>query len=209
MARRLAALIIVALLTACGGARRASTENDRLRARVMELEDEVTALAARAAELEAELAAPPPTAPPSAASEEVRRNTPHVTNLQIGRLSHLADADGDGRPEAAVLYVHPRDGRGRFVQIVGAVDVHVAVLPSDADAVTLGRVRLTPDEVRDAYRSAFTGTHYTIEVPLRAVEAEVIECAVQLEFEDGLTGRTLTASRTVTPRVLAAGEEAP
>jgi outer membrane murein-binding lipoprotein Lpp len=193
------------LLAGCGSnAQRVATENDRLRSSVADLQDDVAALEARNTELEAEMAAQNASEPARAVAEEIRLNTPRVASVDIGRLSHLVDDDGDGVPDTAVLYIEPRDGRGRFIQIVGNLDANVALVPAQGDAMTLGRVRLAPAPLRDAYRSSFTGTHYTIRVPLEVSpgSASDLECAVRITFHDGLSGRDLTASRMVTSRVL-------
>jgi hypothetical protein len=193
-------------LAGCSNSGRVAAENDRLRLRVVELEDEVADLSGRHGELEAHIAALEADEATTAAAA-IRAGTPRVVAIEIGRLSHLEDLDGDSVPDRAVIYVHPRDGMGRFVQIVGHLDAHVAILPVGADARTLGRVSLLPGELREAYRSGFTGTHYTIEVPLTlpAGAGEDLDTAVKVEFSDGLTERTLSASGTVTTKVIAAG----
>ncbi len=187
----LTAATLVAVLTAgCGSFKKVSEENDRLRALVMELQDENRALAGRAGELEGQVQRLTRDLP---IPQEVRDATPHVTDISIASVSHATDTDGDGRPDTLVVYVEPTDGRGRFVQLVGALSVHAATLPADGDAITLGRVTLGPRELRDAYRSTFLGTHYTIDVPITiAAGATQTECTVQVEFVDGRDGRTVT-----------------
>ena len=82
--------------------------------------------------------------------------------------------------------------------MVGALSVHAATLPADGDAVTLGRITLGPRELRNAYRSTFLGTHYTVEVPITiALGATQTECTVKVEFIDGRDGRTVTAQLPV------------
>ena len=187
----LTAATLVAVLTAgCGSFKKVSQENDRLRALVMELQDENRALAGRAGELEGQVQRLTRDLP---IPQEVRDATPHVTDISIASVSHATDTDGDGRPDTLVVYVEPTDGRGRFVQLVGALSVHAATLPADGDAITIGRVTLGPRELRDAYRSTFLGTHYTIDVPITiAAGATQTECTVQVEFVDGRDGRTVT-----------------
>src|SRR6185436_11190168 len=98
--------------------------------------------------------------------EDIRQNIPHVTGIEIGRLSFAHDSDGDGRNDALTIYLNPTDGRGRFTQMVGPVSISAASVPAHADASTIGRASFTPAQVRDAYRSALTGTHYVFEVPI-------------------------------------------
>ncbi len=189
-------LTLVALSFAaagCGsGAKRASLENDRLRAEALDLKDRIVGLEKRNAELEAELLRA--SAEPRSLAEEYRANAPHVASISIGRLSHARDDDGDGRPDTLVLYVKPSDGLDRFVQMVGHLSAHAAILPTNGDAVTIGRANLGPAEVRQAYRSSALGTHYTVTLPIESPpDAQTTTVIAQVEFTDAYDGRVLTA----------------
>ncbi len=175
------------LLAGCAGPSRVSRENDRLRARVHELTKQVRRLEDHNAELMARIRqlSPKPTTIPA----EVLDNTPHVARISIGRLSHACDPDGDGRPEMLKVYVKPTDGLGRFVQMVGELAVHAAILPPDAEAITIGRITLGPGEVRGAYRSSLLGTLYAVTVPIAVPEGvDAAECTLKAVFLDGRTG---------------------
>jgi hypothetical protein len=196
--RLLSAIWIIAVVIVSGcGHRRFANENDVLRARVLELEMETAAMKKRNTELEAELAAM--TAPPASLSPEIAAATPHVTGITIGRLSHLCDDDGDGAPDKLIVYVIPADGRGRFIQLVGQLSLEAALLPTDDEPRTIARAKLSPGEVRDAYRSSFTGTHYTIEAPvsLPADAAAFEKCDVRVTYDDGRSGRRFEAHRAI------------
>ncbi len=171
-------------------------ENDRLRAEVMELKSANDRLEGRVDELDAELARE--SQRPDSLPAAIRANMPHVTSLDLSRLCHVQDGDGDGRPDRLVLYVQPADSLGRFVQIVGTLTAHAAILPAAGEARTVGRVTLDPAALREAYRSSFTGTHYTVELPFNPDGLHgASEIIVHINFTDGLTGRELTAERTV------------
>lgn len=173
-----------------------ANENDTLRARVVDLESQVDQLNRRNAELEAQVrsdAGAPTTLP-----EDIRLNTPHVAELAIDKLSFARDTNKDGRADLLTVYLKPADGLGRFVQMVGSINVVAAIVPVKGEPVSIGRKSFTPSEVREAYRSGITGTHYTIEVPINvASEFNDESCLVKVEFHDGLTGRTMTAERTI------------
>lgn len=190
-------LIALALpLIGCANTAALRRENDRLRAEVMELKSANDRLEGRVEELDAELARR--SEAPDSLPAAIRANTPHVTALDLSRLSHVQDGDGDGRPDRLVLYVQPADSLGRFVQIVGTLTAHAAILPADGEARTVGRLTLEPAALRDAYRSSFTGTHYTIEVPIDAgAIGDASELTARVIFTDGPTGRELTADHTV------------
>jgi hypothetical protein len=182
--------IVLLGLAACGP-RNFANENDRLREQVMDLETEVTSLRRANEELEAQLVVD--TDDPAAAAAEIRANTPRAAAIDISPRSHLQrDETGD----RVIVYVQPRDGRGRFVQLVGHLSVHVALVPTAADARTLGRVQLAPGALRDAYRSSFAGTHYTVEVPTETID-RAAEADVRVHFNDGWTGRELEGHRSV------------
>ena len=194
MSRITTAVVLLALLAGCG--KKASRQNDLLRARVMDLETQVQHLTDRNRELEAALVQveTPPGEPP----EVVRAATPHVVRIEIDRLSHALDEDGDGRVEALMIYVKPADGMGRFVQLAGWLSVHAADLPPGAEAQTLGRITLDPTEVRQAYRSSFLGTHYSVTLPL-TLPADRPEgpCTVRVIYEDGRSGRRVSDEREI------------
>jgi len=188
-------LTVAALMAGCGSFKKVSQENDRLRAQVIELEVENRQLAGRAAELDGQLQRITNDLP---IPPEVRDATPHVAEIVIASVSHAADVDGDGHPDTLIVYVEPTDGLGRFVQMVGKLSAHAATLPVDSDAITLGRVTLGPLQLRDAYRSTFLGTHYTVEVPITiTLPAAQTHCIVKVEFIDGHSGRTVTGQLPV------------
>lgn len=199
---RSAAVLILLVTTSAGCAsdQRLVRENDRLRERVHELQENADQLTLRVAELEAEVRRASALA--SSLPEEIRANTPHVAEIRLGRLSHAGDEDEDGRPDTLVVYLHPRDGLGRFIQLVGKVSVNAALLPAEAEAVTVGRLTLGPGELRQAYRATITGIHYALSVPIDLPDftsdaPAPEECTVRLEFEDGLTGQSFSATHTI------------
>jgi hypothetical protein len=195
MPSRSIGILIASLLLPAAGCRSSFvTEGDALRERIMELEESLLDAERRAAELEASLAEAH--ADRVDVDPEIEAATPRVTGLQLGRLSHLSDADADGVPDGAVVYLSPADGRGRFLQLTGHLTVHAVVIPPDRPSISLLIVRLSPAELRDAYRSSLTGTHYTIEAPFDwPADIASRTATVRVEFTDGATGRVHSAER--------------
>ncbi len=188
-------LLVCGPLPGCKN-RELSSQADDLRRRVLELENENKAHRLREAELRAELERE--AARPDELPAEIRANMPRVAAISLNRLSHARDTDDDGRRESLMLYIEPKDGRGRFVQMVGHLSVHALLVPPDDDAMTLARVRLAPEALRAAYRSGVTGTHYLVELALELPDGESIDsCLVRVQFDDGLTGRTHETERTI------------
>lgn len=182
-------------LSGCGSSL-TSDEADALRRKVLDLEKMNLQMSLRTTELEAELKRQ--SAGLDSLPVEIRENTPRVARLTIGRLSHARDDDDDGRSETLLIYVDPEDGFGRFVQLVGTLTVHAAILPADRDAITIGRFTLKPGPLRAAYRSGFSGMHYTIELPIQlSPENSGQTCLVRVIFEDGHTGLEHSTEREI------------
>lgn len=188
------------LMMGCNGASLIAKANDELRSKNLELQKKADQLTLRNKELEQELkrASSGPTTLP----DDIRANIPHVASLKIGRLSFARDTDGDGRPDTLTLYLDPADGMGRFVQVVGTVSAIAAILPADADAITIGRASFTPRQVRDAYRSGITGVYYVFEVPIHIPDQTASgpgmdSCQVNAVYSDGLTGESFSAERKI------------
>lgn len=196
MAIQIAAVFVILLgLTGCGGPNLVA-ENDALRRQVRELEEQVQALTGERDELIAEIAQL--SMGPDAVPEEIRVNTPRPVSISIGRLSHARDDDGDGVADRLVVYVSSADSRARFVQLVGTLAATAAILPPDADAITIGRITLDPATLRDAYRSSFTGTHYTVEIPVTVPQdADATHCVVGVTYEDGRDGQQRQTERSI------------
>lgn len=187
--------LIVLVLSGCSDGQIA-TENDGLRRQVLELRKENEQLRQRETELTFELQQD--SRRPDALPPEIRENTPHVASISIGPRSHVRDQDDDGIPDRILVYVTPADGYGRFIQLVGSLSMHAVILPPDADAITIGRVTLEPFELRAAYRSGITGTHYTIELPIENLPKPAEStCILRVLFEDGLTGQQRSAEHEV------------
>ncbi|MCH7545432.1 MAG: hypothetical protein IID30_03395 [Planctomycetes bacterium] len=182
-------------LSGCGSSL-TSDEADALRRKVLDLEKMNLQMSLRTTELEAELKRQ--SAGFDSLPVEIRENTPRVARLTIGRLSHARDDDDDGRSETLLIYVDPEDGFGRFVQLVGTLTVHAAILPADRDAITIGRFTLKPGPLRAAYRSGFSGMHYTIELPIQlSPENSGQTCLVRVIFKDGHTGLEHSTEREI------------
>lgn len=177
-----------------GGASAPAAANDALRSQVLALEDKVRALEAERDELKAKLSEEQRVRA-GALSEEVVAAIPRCAGIDFGSLSGFEPADPAKPPTMVVAYIDPRDGRGRFVQMVGTLKVAAMLAPpagQSGEPRQLGAVTLTPARLRDAYRSGITGTHYTVEIPLSeadSAKARDGELLLTAEFLDAITGR--------------------
>lgn len=185
--------LVFALVTGCtvGGTSSAGAENDRLRKENRDLREQVALLTAQRDEALSKLAGGAGVAASS-----------RVAGIEIGRFSGFAPADA-ARPATAVLaYIQPYDGERRFTQVSGELTVTATLAPGPGvtgEAVEIASRTLSPGEVRAAYRSGLTGTHYTVELPLTpALERRAGTLTIRAEFRDAESGVAHKAARDVT-----------
>ena len=174
-------------------------QNDELRRQVRDLEEQVNAAKAKQVELEQQLAQSAKSAEEkSSIDPAILAATPHVASVQIGGSSgYLASKVGvETGGCTARIYLEPSDGLGRFLQIVGSVQISVFDLKAGGNSQTLGTAEFSPGQVRDAWRGGILGTHYTFEIPLTGSGWDCQgSVTAKLEFRDGTTGKIFTAER--------------
>jgi hypothetical protein len=194
-------VLAAAVVTGCQSHKRTYAENARLRSEAIALRDQVQSLERANAELHLQMEAA--AGEPAGVDPEIIEITPPVVSNDIDRLSHSRDAKGEGRIDTLVVYVRSTDGRGRFTQMTGRLAVDAMVTGPSTEPASIGRITLTPTQVRDAYRSSVMGTHYTVELPVVLQKGErdrsstPAEVTVIVSYDDGLTGRQLSATHQV------------
>ncbi|MFZ4642509.1 MAG: hypothetical protein ACOYMU_04090 [Phycisphaerales bacterium] len=174
-------------------------QNDALRRQVRDLEEQVNAAKAKQVELEQQLVQSAKSAEEkSSIDPAILAATPHVASVQIGGSSgFLASKVGvETGGCTARIYLEPSDGLGRFLQIVGSVQISVFDLKAGGKSQTLGTAEFSPSQVRDAWRGGILGSHYTFEIPLAGSDWNCQgSVTAKLEFHDGTTGKIFTAER--------------
>lgn len=201
--RAILIIAIAATMPACstrlGGGKASEAAN--LARRVTGLEREVQAQTLRASEAEAKLYAA------AQQSDEITRATPVLAGLEVDRLSGPTPSDLTGFP----VFVRTLDGRARFIQVVGRLEISVLAAPENAagEPVRVSGASLGPLEVREAYRSGMAGTHYRVDIV--ADDAFLRSSAfrgslsrhdlrIVARFEDALTGRVHEATTIIPAR---------
>lgn len=186
-------LLAVALaLTSCNPVALTPTSDDPLRVQVRDLKEQVASLEAKNAQLELQLAAlAKESQAQTAVDPEVLAATPMLVRMVIEPVSHF-EADQRTSLCMARVYVAPSDGLGRFIQVVGSVNLSIFDLNADGTSRTLATATYSPKQVRDAWRGGLMGSHYTFELPLAA---DGWTCGgrvtARLQFTDGLTAKRI------------------
>lgn len=192
------------LLAGCrvGAGRDIETVNDELRRENLELKQQVETLMRERDDLRLKLGGEAQ-ARLGAMNPEVLEALPVCAGLEIEKLSGLQPAERSAAATGVVVYLRPVDARGRVVQIVGTLDVEASWLAGSAGKGeaprTIARARLSPAQLREAYRSGLMGSGYTVELPLEAPIAERNgTLVIRAEFADALTGKVWKTERADT-----------
>ena len=95
--------------------------------------------------------------------------------------------------------VEPRDGLGRVLQVAGRCEVTVAIVDPAGKVFELGHRAIAPGELRAAWRAAFLGTHYSLEIPVLvpASAPPKVAWTVAVSCTDGWTRQTFRTSGAV------------
>lgn len=180
---------------ACAGPKNFDNENDRLRRELADARAEIDRLTESERRLAAALEAERNATERRAPSAQALALLPKAERLSLGRLSGPVPGGG-----AVDLYISPLDDRARFVQVAGTLTVRLDLLPppesgSASEPRLLATLELGPTELREAYRSSLTGTHYSVRVPIvppLGPQEGSLGCSVRLD--DLVTGERLEAT---------------
>lgn len=182
------------------------------RVQAVELQRRVKELEGSTAELQAQLAAAQEQLAEAnavgAADREVAEATPRMVALAFAggsaEWSTVSAKEDPGAGESARhalvrVAVEPRDGLGRVLQVAGRCEVTVAIVDPAGKVFELGHRAIAPGELRAAWRAAFMGTHYSLEIPV-AVPASAppkVVWTVAVSCTDGWTRQTFRTSGAV------------
>jgi hypothetical protein len=160
----LGALALMVVLGGCGP-RNYLNENDKLRRQNLTLKREVDQLKQKLERrsgqiqvLQKRVAGPAQTQP--------LLDAPMLSQIELGQYSGPIDADGDGRDDTLRMYVRTLDQQGRMLPVAAEVNVKIVHIPEKGEPRDLAGKTYDAKAFDNAYRSAFTGEHYTFEVKL-------------------------------------------
>ncbi|MEM9663135.1 MAG: hypothetical protein AAF937_12600 [Planctomycetota bacterium] len=186
---RIAVLCLLSSLSVgCSSGARIATANDGLRLERESQRERIESLEAENAELRAKLAEANARAE-SPLPGDVLAALPRVAHIELTRFCSIEDGE-------VTWVIKPTDGRGRFVQVVGTLEVRAVT--SEDDPRVLAEAVLSPTEVRDAFASGIAGTGYRVMRPFDAASDSPITLTVSLH--DHVTGTAHEAARVVEPR---------
>ncbi len=178
------------LLPGCGP-KNFVNENDKLREENLKLQQQVDELneqmELRLGEIEALRA--------QAQGERAIKGAepPVLAKIEFARYSGAVDTDDDGQDDLVRVYLKPLDHQGRLLPVAGRVKLQAAALLEDTPPALLAERTYEPEEFDSAYRSNFTGSHYTLELSLpESLDPAVTSATVKATLTEALTGHTLS-----------------
>ncbi|MEL7484368.1 MAG: hypothetical protein AAFN41_08430 [Planctomycetota bacterium] len=180
--------LLFSISIGCSSGARIAAANDELRSERETQRERIDALEAENAELKAKLAEANARSE-SPLPEDVIDALPRVAGIELTRFSSIGDSE-------VTWAIKPTDGRGRFVQVVGTLELRAVAV--GADPSVLAEVVLSPTDVRDAFASGLTGAGYRASTAFDGDERGPV--ALTATLHDHVTGATHEASRVVEPR---------
>ena len=171
------------------------TSEDSVRERIAKVEKQNRDLELENEGLKARLAESQKTLSRDEAALEAA--TPQLASIKIGSSSVIETAR-DGQRQL-VLRLAPTDDRGRFMQVVGSLNVRVVAVPASGDPEPLAVAQFDPLEVREAWRGGVLGTGYVFEIPLTKGQGMELPPTVDvvIHFTDARTGWDLRDEQPV------------
>jgi hypothetical protein len=138
-------------------------------------------------------------------------NDPRLANVTVEQLftaqrlelaSRTGGIDLDGKPgdDGVVVYAQPRDADGDALKAAGEFTIELLDLTQPGRPRSLGTFRFTDrEELRKSWYGGLMTYHYTFKCPFPedALATVPREVHIRVTFLDWLTGRELTADRTV------------
>ena len=197
---RLLPLLAAVMVLAVGcqrGPRNFENENDRLRAEVMKLQQQRDELQATLDRRLGELESLRQELDTGAATQPMRgAEPPTLSALKMGRYSGGVDTDDDGIDEIIRVYLRPIDQKGRLLPVAGRANVKAVAIPETGDPRLLAERKYDPEAFENAWRSGFTGEHYTLQLQLPDdLPAELEQVTVRVTFTQARTGVELSTQQ--------------
>ena len=187
--RVVAPLACTLVCTACSVRVLAPTSADDVRTREQALQETNRQLEQENDGLQKRLASAEQSLSPTEQANQAA--TPRLVSMRIDSMSVVRE-ESDGQ---AILQLRmaPADDRGRFMQVVGQLDVRAVAVYLEGPPKPLAVLHLDPVAVRDGWRGGLLGSGYLFELPLGDVEIEDLPSSIDVvtRFSDSTGGPSL------------------
>jgi hypothetical protein len=122
----------------------------------------------------------------------------HVTSLELGRRSGGVDTDGRSGDDAVAVYLQPVDRYGHVIKAAGEATVQLYDLASEPAENLVGEYHWSVDELGETWAGGFLGSsQFSLHCPWRSGPPAHDQVTIRATFTDYLTGKTFTATKTV------------
>lgn len=167
-------------------------ENVELTMQNEELAELVSGLKGRLKSVEAALAENP-----SPSHQAAAKGAPVLAGVELDRYSGPVDTDGDDRDDVIRLYIKPMDQHGTLLRWPINAEVRAVTVPAEGEPRVVAMRSFDADEFKKAFREGFTGSHYTLELPLpEELGEDAGQLAVRVVLHDRVHGAAFDAVKT-------------
>lgn len=126
---------------------------------------------------------------------------PVLVALDFARYTGPLDLDDDGVDDELRLYLRPLDQFGRMLVVAAEIDVQVVALSTGQPPRVVIEKTFSAPVFRDAYRTALTGDHFSLTMPLeREALRGVGEAVVHISLTNAADGSTIALQQVFTVR---------
>ena len=123
---------------------------------------------------------------------------PVMSRMSLGRYSGPISTDGKIGDTQVAAYIKTEDQFGRMMPVAGIGMIQVVWIPDQGEPKLLAEKTYEAKDWQDAYRSNFTGTHYTLRADLpEGLEAGTYDGTLRVTFQQADTGASFSAQRAV------------
>ncbi len=127
----------------------------------------------------------------------------HATAIELGDATDAYNADATSKvPNSVKVYLLPKDDEGSVVKAAGALQIKLFDLNAPNGQNLIGEFEFTPEQMAKNWYSGFLSMtyHYSFVCPWKRPPTKG-EVHVRVEFTDYLTGKHLTAEKTINAQI--------
>ncbi|WP_432797917.1 hypothetical protein [Poriferisphaera sp. WC338] len=123
---------------------------------------------------------------------------PVLVRLELARYTGPVSTRGEVGDTEVIAYVKTEDQQGRMMPVAGEALLQVVYLPNQGEPRLLVDKRYNAKAWDEAYRSNFTGTHYTLKANLpEGMPAGEYDCTLRVMFLQAETGARFSAQEAI------------
>ncbi len=123
-----------------------------------------------------------------------------LTKIALGKRTGLYDKNNDRVKDSLLVYLEPTDTQQDYIKAIGTVEVELWNLANPAAQAKLAEWVLKPAELQKHWGGNVMAAYYRLPLNLHDnLTGKEKELTVKVTFTDLLSGKVLTAQKTIQP----------